>query len=486
MPILIRFCEAGNPIGGKTHSMKVQFLGAARTVTGSMHLLTVNGARILLDCGLFQGKRKESFERNRNLPFDARTIDTLVLSHAHIDHSGNIPSLVKAGFQGNIYATPATRDLCSAMLRDSGHIQEYDAYYVNKKRARKGLAPVEPLYTVEDAATSLLNFISVGYDRQLPVAPGVSVTFRDAGHILGSAVVVLDIDEDGQKSRLVFTGDLGRKGMPILRDPQPVENADYFITESTYGDRLHDTIESADEALRSVITDTYQRGGKVIVPAFSVGRTQELVYALHRLSQARQIPELPIFVDSPLSVNVTEIFRLHPECYDEEVNRFLPSSNHRDPFGFHRLTYVRAVESSKELNLLQEPAVIISASGMCEAGRILHHLKNNVEDPRSTVLIVGWQAPYTLGRRLVERQPVVKIFGEKYHLKATVKTINGFSAHADRDELLAYARQLQPSRLKSAFVVHGEEASSLALAKGLRDLGLGRVIVPQPAEEFEL
>jgi len=466
--------------------MKIQFLGAARTVTGSMHLLTVNGARILLDCGLFQGKREESFERNRNLPFDASTIDTLVLSHAHIDHSGNIPSLVKGGFQGNIYATPATRDLCSAMLRDSGHIQEYDAYYVNKKRARKGLAPVEPLYTVEDAATSLVNFVSVSYDRRLPVAPGVTLTFRDAGHILGSAVVVLDIDEAGRKSRLVFTGDLGRKGMPILRDPQPVENADFIITESTYGDRLHDTVEAADETLRAVISDTYQRGGKVIVPAFSVGRTQELVYALHRLTQARQIPELPIFVDSPLSVNVTEIFRLHPECYDEEVNRFLTSSDHRDPFGFHRLTYVRAVESSKELNLLQEPAVIISASGMCEAGRILHHLKNNVEDPRNTVLIVGWQAPYTLGRRLVERQPIVKIFGEKYHLKARVKTINGFSAHADRDGLLAYARQLQPNRLKSAFVVHGEEAASLTLAEGLRGLGLDRVIVPEPAEQFEL
>jgi metallo-beta-lactamase family protein len=466
--------------------MKIQFLGAARTVTGSMHLLVVNGARILLDCGLYQGKRKESFERNRNLPFDARTIDTLVLSHAHIDHSGNIPSLVKNGFRGNIYATPATRDLCSAMLRDSGHIQEYDAYYVNKKRARKGLPPVEPLYTIEDAAASLLNFVSVGYDRSLPVAPGVTLTFREAGHILGSAVVVLDIEEGSQKSRLVFSGDLGRKGMPILRDPEPVENVDFYITESTYGDRVHDAVETTDEALRAVIADTYRRGGKVIVPAFSVGRTQELVYALHRMTQAQQIPDLPIFVDSPLSVNVTEIFRLHPECYDKEVSEFLAASNHRDPFGFYRLTYIRSVEDSKELNHLQEPAIIISASGMCEAGRILHHLKNNVEDPRSTVLIVGWQAPHTLGKRLVERQPVVKIFGEKYSLKARVETINGFSAHADRNELLAYAGQLGPKRLRSAFVVHGEETSSLALAEGLQDLGLGQVFVPQPAEVFEL
>jgi metallo-beta-lactamase family protein len=351
---------------------------------------------------------------------------------------------------------------------------------------RKGLSPVEPLYTVEDAATSLRNFISVGYDRSLLVSPGVTLTFRDAGHILGSAIVVLDIEEDNQRSRLVFTGDLGRKGMPILKDPEYVEGVDFLITESTYGDRFHDNFETTDEALRAVIANTYRRGGKVIVPAFSVGRTQELVYALHRMTQAQQIPELPIFVDSPLSVNVTEIFRLHPECYDEEVTEFLAASSHRDPFGFYRLTYIRSVEGSKELNHLEGPAIIISASGMCEAGRILHHLKNNVEDPRSTILIVGWQAPHTLGRRLVERQPVVKIFGEKYSLKAKVETINGFSAHADRGELLAYADQLGPDRVRSAFVVHGEEASSLALAEGLRELGLSQVSVPQPNEVFEL
>jgi metallo-beta-lactamase family protein len=466
--------------------MKIQFLGAVRTVTGSMHLLTINGSRLLLDCGLFQGKRKESYERNKNLPFDARTIDALLLSHAHIDHSGNIPSLVKNGFKGNIYTTPASRDLCSAMLRDSGHIQEYDAYYVNKKRARKGLEPVEPLYTVEDAASSLRNFVSVGYDRPLSVAPGVTLTFRDAGHILGSAVIVLDVHEGNGKSRLAFSGDLGRKGMPILKDPRPVEDVDHLIIESTYGDRLHDPIDTTDGELRAVIVDTYRKGGKVIVPAFSVGRTQELVYALHRLTEARKIPEIPIFVDSPLSVNVTEIFRLHPECYDKEVQQFLAAGNRHDPFGFHRLSYIRAVERSKELNFLREPAIIISASGMCEAGRILHHLKNNIEDARNTVLIVGWQAPYTLGRRLVERQAVVKIFGEEYKLRASVKTINGFSAHADREELLGYAQLLGASRLKAAFVVHGEEAASLALADGLQSLGVGQAIVPRPGEEFEL
>jgi len=466
--------------------MKIQFLGAVRTVTGSMHLLTVNGSRILLDCGLFQGRRQESFERNRNLPFNASTIDTLILSHAHIDHSGNIPSLVKNGFVGNIYATPASRDLCSAMLCDAGHIQEEDARYVNKGRSKQGLPPVEPLYTVEDAIESLKSFISVGYDRPLLVAPGVTLTFRDAGHILGSAITVLDIEENGTRRRLAFSGDLGRKGMPILRDPVLVEDLDYLIIESTYGDRMHAPIETTDKELRDVVVDTYSAGGKVIVPAFSVGRTQELVYALHRLTENRDLPELPIFVDSPLSVNVTEIFRLHPECFDRELNQFMASGDHRDPFGFNRLSYIRTVEASKELNFIREPAVIISASGMCEAGRILHHLKNNIEDPRNTVLIVGWQAPYTLGRRLVERQPVVKIFGEEYSLRAKVKTINGFSAHADREELVDYVRQVEASRLKAIFVVHGEEASSLVLAEGLRGLGASRTILPSLGEEFEI
>jgi metallo-beta-lactamase family protein len=466
--------------------MKVQFLGAVRTVTGSMHLLTVNGTRILLDCGLVQGRRMESFERNRNLPFDPKTIDTLILSHAHIDHSGNIPTLVKNGFRGNIFTTPASRDLCSAMLRDAGHIQEQDTIYVNKKRARKGQPPLEPLYTVEDATASLGNFVSLGYDRRLPVAPGVTLFFRDAGHILGAAITVLDIEEGGQQARLVFSGDLGRAEKPILRDPQPVEDADYLIIESTYGERRHPPIERTDEELRDVVLKTYQRGGKVIIPAFSVGRTQELVYTLHQLIKARDLPELPIFVDSPLSVNVTEVFRLHPECYDEEVKQFLADSRQRDPFGFHRLTYVRSVERSKELNFLREPAVIISASGMCEAGRILHHLKNNIEDPRNTVLIVGWQAPHTLGRRLVERRPKVKIFGETYHLKAEVETINGFSAHADRDDLSDYVQNLGARRLKTVFVVHGEESASLAAANSFRDLGVERAVVPQPKEEFEI
>jgi len=465
---------------------KIQFYGAVRTVTGSMHLLTVNGSRILLDCGLYQGRREESFQRNKNLPFEAGSIDALILSHAHIDHSGNIPSLVKNGFTGNIYATPATRDLCSAMLRDAGYIQESDAAYVNKKRARQGLPPVEPLYTANDAMASLQSFITVGYDRPMNVVPGLTVTFRDAGHILGSAIVTLDIEENGKKQRLLFSGDLGRKDMPILRDPQIAEDVDHLIIESTYGDRIHDPIETVNEELEEVILDTYRRGGKVIIPAFSVGRTQELVYALNQLTEARKLPDIPIFVDSPLSVNVTEIFRLHPECYDKETFEFLDNTNQQDPFGFHRLTYIRATEKSKELNFLQQPAIIISASGMCEAGRILHHLKNNIEDSRNTVLIVGWQAPHTLGRRLVERRPVVKIFGEEYRLNARVETINAFSAHADRDELLGYVQRLGAKRIKQAFVVHGEEASSLSLADAIGDLGVGQAVAPKPGEAFEL
>jgi metallo-beta-lactamase family protein len=346
---------------------------------------------------------------------------------------------------------------------------------------------VEPLYRVEDAIQSLQHFVSVGYGRPFPVAPGVTATYLDAGHILGSAVVVLDVEEDGRTRRLLFTGDLGREDMPILRDPRAMDGVDILITESTYGDRTHPVREDQDRALRDIVVDTYKRGGKLIIPAFAVGRTQELVYAFHRLVEARRVPDQPVFVDSPLAVNVTEIFRLHPECYDEELRAFISHDGHRDPFGFYRLRYVRLTEDSKELNFLREPAVIISASGMCEAGRILHHLKNNVEDPRTTVLIVGWQAPHTLGRRIVERQPVVKIFGEEYKLNARVETLFGFSAHADRTGLLDYAQTLRDrGPVEAAFVVHGEEASSLALAEGLRQLGIGRVEVPEQGRAYEL
>jgi metallo-beta-lactamase family protein len=465
--------------------MEIHFLGAAQTVTGSQHLISINGSRILLECGLFQGKRRESFERNRDLPFVAADVDVLILSHAHIDHSGNIPNLVRSGFRGSIYCTFATRDLCSAMLRDSAYIQERDVEYANKKRARKGEPPVEPIYTQADAIASLEHFVSVGYDRPVIVAPGVQCTFLDAGHILGSAVVLLEIEERGQRTRLLFSGDLGRNDMPILRDPSPAPPADVLLIESTYGDRLHPPHEEAEQRLLRLITETYAQGGKVIVPAFSVGRTQELVYSLHQLARDHALPDVPIYVDSPLAVNVTEIFRLHPECYDEELREFMAESRPPDPFGFSRLRYVRNVEDSKAINRLEGPAVIISASGMCEAGRIQHHLKHNVGDPRNTILIVSWQAPYTLGRRLVERQRTVKIFGEEYPLRARVEKINGYSAHADQQGLLDWARPILPG-VRHAFVVHGDPDPAQTLGDRLSRLGARQVSVPKQGEVFQI
>ncbi|HET92284.1 MAG TPA: MBL fold metallo-hydrolase [Chloroflexi bacterium] len=460
--------------------MEIQFLGAARTVTGSQHLISVNGSRILLECGLYQGKRHESFERNRNLPFDAKRVDALVLSHAHIDHSGNIPNLVRSGFRGSIYCTFATRDLCSVMLRDSAYIQERDVEYVNKKRARQGEPPVEPIYTHDDAIASLEHFVSVGYGRPVFVAPGGRCTFFDAGHILGSAMVLLEMAD----VRVLFSGDLGREEMPILRDPVPAPPADVLIIESTYGDRLHRPRVEAEETLFTLISETCAQGGKVVIPAFSVGRTQELAYSLHRLARDHRLPDVPMYVDSPLAVNATEIFRLHPECYDEDVREFGAQERHPDPFGFDRLRYIRHVEDSKALNELRGPAVIISASGMCEAGRIQHHLKHTITDPRNTVLIIGWQAPHTLGRRLVERQERVKIFGEEYPLRARVETINGYSAHADQKGLLDWARPIAPG-LRHAFVVHGDPDPAETLADGLHRLGVRHVAVPEQGEVFQ-
>jgi metallo-beta-lactamase family protein len=462
--------------------MKIQFLGAAQSVTGSMHLLKVNGSKILLECGLFQGRRQEAFERNRNLPFDAASIDVLILSHAHIDHSGNIPQLVKQGFQGNIICTHATQDLASVMLRDSAHIQEKDAEFVNKQHKKKGLPPVHPLYTMNDAAASMNHFVGIGYNRPFWVTPDVKLTFRDAGHILGSAIVILDIQEKSISTRLTFTGDLGRKNLPVIRDPVQVEETDLLITESTYGNRTHEPIGDMKTRLREIVNNTVKRGGKIIVPAFSLGRTQELVYVLHELFNEGSLPEIPIFVDSPLSVNITEVFRLHPECFDHET-RDLFLSNHQDPFGFYRLRYIRNVEESKKLNTLQESCIIISASGMCETGRILHHLANNIEDPRNTILIIGFMAEHTLGRRIVEKNPSIKIFGEELSLKAQVAIMNGFSAHADKTELLAFLDGLNKERLRHVFIVHGEPDQAEAFADAVRERGVARVTVPRLKEE---
>jgi metallo-beta-lactamase family protein len=468
--------------------MKINFYGAVRTVTGAQFLLTINDTNILLECGLFQGSRAESYEKNKNLPFDASKIDFCILSHAHIDHSGNIPNLVKNGFKGDIICTYATRDLCALMLRDSANIQADDIEYLNKIREKENQKPIEPIYSVEDAIESLKYFLGISYDRPRKIAEGITLTLLDAGHILGSAIVILDIDdkESGNSTRLVFSGDLGRTNRPILRDPAAVEKADVLLIESTYGDREHENPDASIAMLREVICDAYNKKGKVIVPSFAVGRTQELVYRLHQLIENGEIPkDIPVYVDSPLAIEATGIYRLHPEAYDEEASRELLSSQYGDPFGFDMLHYTRSVDESKSLNNIQGPLIIISASGMAEAGRILHHLKNSIENPANTVLIVGYQAPNTLGRRLVEKTPVVKILGREYELKARVEQIGGFSAHADKTELLGWLDHFK-TKPAHTFIVHGEEQASVSFAEELSGRGFQKVIVPKPMETYRV
>ena len=448
-----------------------------------MHLLEVNGSRILLDCGLFQGRRDETMERNRNFAFDPSKVDAVVLSHAHIDHSGNLPNLCKNGFTGNIYCTFATRDLCAVMLEDSAVIQQYDAAYVSKKRAKKGKPPVEPLYSVEDAAVAIRQFVTVGYGRPLPIANGVTLSFKDAGHILGSAQVILDVQENGRKRRVLFSGDVGRGGDRILRDPESVDGVDALIIESTYGNRDHSPRETAEEEVLSSVVSTLEGGGKVIIPAFSVGRTQEVVYTINRLTEAGKMPKVPIFVDSPLSVNATEIHRLHPECFNEEIYQFL--REHHNPFGMEYLTYIRQVAHSMKLNELKEPAIIISASGMCEAGRIRHHLKNNIQDPRNLVLFVGYCAEHTLGSLIVSGRSPVNIFGEPYEVKAKVLSLDAFSGHADRTELRQYVERTGGD-IRDIFVVHGEEEQSMAFAETLKSMKPNaKVVVPERGQKEE-
>ncbi|HEX9614741.1 MAG TPA: MBL fold metallo-hydrolase [Bacteroidota bacterium] len=462
--------------------MTIQFLGAAQTVTGSMHLVSVNGSQVLLDCGLFQGSRAEAYERNKTFSFEPSNIKAVILSHAHIDHAGNLPNLVKKGFTGPIYSTGATRDLCQVMLYDSAYLQERDVEYLNKRR--KGDAPAaEPLYTSKDVDETISQFVGVPYRKSFTVADGISVKFFDAGHILGSAVVLLEIQERGRNIKLGFTGDLGRKDTPILKDPEPLGDVDVLISESTYGGRIHEPITGMRDSLLEVIRRTAERGGKVIIPAFSVGRTQELVYAIHELADERKLPAIPIYVDSPLAVNATEVFRMHPECFDVETLRYIHSEN--DPFGFDRLRYIRKVEASKELNDKKEPCVIIAASGMCEGGRILHHLANNVEETQNTVLIVGFMAEHTLGRRLVERQPEVRIFGELYKLNAEVEILNSFSAHAGQDELLGYIGAIDKRKLKHIYLVHGELRQAEQLSAKLKETGFSHVGIPARGEKVE-
>lgn len=407
----------------------------------------------------------------------------MVLGHAHLDHSGNIPTLVKNGYQNTIYSTFATRDLCLAMLKDSAHLQEKDAEYLNKKN--QGLAGplVSPLYTVDEAERSLELFKGVGYYRFFYVTSNIRVTFVDAGHVLGSALTFMEIFENGRKVRLLYAVDLGRKNLPILRDPVQVKDIDYLILESTYGNHLHDDFSTTSDKLASVINQTFQRGGKILVPAFALERTQELIYLLYLLEKENRIPKLPVYVDSPLAVNITEIFKLHPECFDKETKALLEKEE--DPFGLKRITYITESEDSKKLNNLQEPCMIIAGSGMCEGGRILHHLKNNIEDPKNTVLVVGYMAENTLGRKIAEKYPKIRIFGEEYSLKSEVVVLHSFSAHADKIELLQYVEQAEKN-LRGIFLVHGEEKESQALKESIEELGIQNVFIPDRGEEVIL
>jgi metallo-beta-lactamase family protein len=464
--------------------MRIRFHGAAQTVTGSQHLLEVNGARLLLECGLFQGRRSETYERNQNLPFNAAKIDAVILSHAHIDHSGNLPQLVKEGFRGPIYATKATADLAGVMLLDSGHIQEADALFVNQKRLKRGEPPVEPLYTMEDAEQVAGHFRPMDYNQPFEAAPGVTTCFAEAGHILGSAAVTLDIQENGRSVRLWFSGDIGRRKLPLLQDPVLPESADYLLMESTYGDKPHRDPDAAYEEFREVVSRTVDRNGKVIIPAFAVGRTQELVYFLNQMMQNGDVPKVPVFVDSPLAVDASDIFRKHPEVFDQETRDFVMKHKH-PALDFPQLRYTRSVDESKALNDRHDPIIIISASGMAEAGRILHHLRNNIEDPRNTVLIVGWQAPHTLGRRLADREKHIKIFGEGFTRRAEVVTIGGLSAHAGQDLLVEYALAVKP-QVKKVFLVHGEELPAMALRAKLAEQGLTEVYYPDLHSSVEI
>jgi len=466
--------------------MEISFHGAAQEVTGSMHLIEVNHQRILLECGSYQGHRAETYARNLHFPFDPAAIDTLVLSHAHIDHSGNIPNLVKQGFRGNIWSTQATRNLCTFMLMDSGHIMEKDVEYVNQRRARKGEAPVDPLYTQQDVQVALQQFMGVGLNRPTPIGDGVTLTFHNAGHILGAAFVQLDIREQtgGKQWRVVFSGDIGRRESPILNPPAAPPEADIVIMESTYGDKLHEPYASARKELRNIINTTARRRGKVIIPAFAVGRTQEIVYALNQLDATGDIPELPVFVDSPLAVNATDVFRMHPEGWSPEVQAFLNDGDRKAPFDYSNLEYVRDVQRSKQLNTLSEPAIIISASGMAESGRILHHLKNNISHAENTILLVSFQAQDTLGRNLQDGMNPVRIFGEEYPVRAQIETIAGYSAHADQAGLLEWAAALPRQRLAHCFLVHGEPEPMAVLQGKLQATGISKVTMPTRGQRF--
>jgi len=463
--------------------MKLKFCGAAGTTTGSQHLLEINGKRILLDCGLYQGSRKHAYDINCCFPYyDPASIDIVVLSHAHIDHSGNLPNLCRKGFNGNIYSTHATRDLCQIMLADSARIQEGDIDWLNKHRKRQGLEPATPLYSEQDAERCLRQFVTLGYDRSLPLADGVSLTFIDAGHIIGSAQVLLEVVDqaDGVKKRFLFSGDVGRGGNEVLRDPVAVKDIDFLLMESTYGGREHEAPPGVGDHFAEIIRRAVKRGGKILIPAFAVERTQQILFVLNDLFERDEIPELPVYVDSPLAVSATEIYRLHPDAFNQDVYEAL--FERQNPFGFENLTLVRSVNGSKALNDLHGSAIIISASGMCEAGRILHHLKNNISHPQTTVLFVGYCADNTLGRRIMDGEKEVPILGSQHKVRAHIEIVDSFSGHADHSELLDYFDRTTGPKTK-VWLVHGEKDRSEILRQALMQRHGGEVTVAETGVE---
>jgi metallo-beta-lactamase family protein len=463
--------------------MKIHYFGAARTTTGSMYLIEVNGKKLLLECGLFQGHRQEAEALNKNFPFDPSLVDAVVLSHSHLDHAGKLPALCKS-YDGPIHCTPATKDLCGILLLDSAHIQEQDALFVSKVRAKKHLPPVAPLYTSRDAEKCVMQLVAHDYEKAFSPVAGVTVTFRDAGHILGSAQVILDVQEGARKFRYLFTGDIGRGGDELLRDPIPVANVDYLQIESTYAARVHEQRPDADELVRQYVSETLKQSGKIIIPAFSVGRTQQIVYVLHELTCAGKLPRVPIFVDSPLSVHATEIYIRHRESLKPAIYELM--CNNENPFGMSNLVYISSADDSKKLNEHTEPMIIISASGMCEGGRIRHHLKNNIGDAKNLVLFIGYCAEGTLGNMITAGKTPVNIFGEPYNVRAKVVSLDTYSGHADKNELKAYVQKLTGD-IKKIVCIHGEEAQCLAHAETLRVMKpKAEVIVPAYKQVVEI
>ena len=466
--------------------MKIEFLGAAKEVTGSKHLITTNsGKKILLDCGMFQGKGLETDAMNRELGFEPSEIDYLLLSHPHIDHSGLIPYIVKLGFKGTVFTTPASRDLCSIMLADSGNIQELDTYTFNKKRARQGKDPVEPLYTMQDAQEAMQYFISIPYEKEFFIDRDISIKFTDNGHILGSATVNIKINEEGKDVKIAFTGDIGRYSKRILKNPQPFPQADYIIMESTYGDRLHDPVDLSEQKLLSAVIDTCcKKKGKLIIPSFAIGRAQEIIHALDKLERSGMLPDIDVYVDSPLSLNATNIMRLHTECFNDDMKEYMKTD--KDPFGFDRLHYVRSTGESKSLNSIHGPMIIISASGMMEAGRVKHHIANNISDKRTTILGVGYCAPSTLGAKILRGDKIVSIFGTQYHVKAEIRRLDSYSAHADYMELLQFLECQDKTKIKNIFLVHGEEQTQINFSNTLNENGYQKVYIPSKGETVTL